>query len=134
VLFDCDGVLVDTERDGHRVAFNETFKLMGVPHEWDVPTYGRLLATGGGKERMTKYFNECKDQEPFKSITDAEEQQNFVRKLHKAKTELFQKMIEDGQMPLRPGVAQLVGACATVALEPEQCAAPDGAEPRAHNM
>ena len=29
VLFDCDGVLVDTERDGHRVAFNEAFKRKG---------------------------------------------------------------------------------------------------------
>lgn len=25
LLFDCDGVLVDTERDGHRISFNETF-------------------------------------------------------------------------------------------------------------
>jgi hypothetical protein len=46
LLFDCDGVLVDTERDGHRVAFNQAFKKMGLPHEWDVETYGRLLATG----------------------------------------------------------------------------------------
>ena len=26
LIFDCDGVLVDTERDGHRVAFNRAFK------------------------------------------------------------------------------------------------------------
>jgi len=25
IIFDCDGVLVDTERDGHRVAFNRAF-------------------------------------------------------------------------------------------------------------
>lgn len=25
LLFDCDGVLVDTERDGHRISFNDTF-------------------------------------------------------------------------------------------------------------
>lgn len=25
LLFDCDGVLVDTEKDGHRVSFNDTF-------------------------------------------------------------------------------------------------------------
>lgn len=25
LLFDCDGVLVDTEKDGHRISFNETF-------------------------------------------------------------------------------------------------------------
>ena len=27
--FDCDGVLVDTERDGHRISFNEAFKRKG---------------------------------------------------------------------------------------------------------
>lgn len=26
LLFDCDGVLVDTEKDGHRISFNDTFK------------------------------------------------------------------------------------------------------------
>lgn len=26
LLFDCDGVLVDTEKDGHRISFNETFQ------------------------------------------------------------------------------------------------------------
>lgn len=25
LLFDCDGVLVDTEKDGHRISFNDTF-------------------------------------------------------------------------------------------------------------
>ena len=96
--------------DQPAVAFNETFKKMGIPHEWDVETYGRLLATGGGKERMTKFFQECSNEEPFKSITDPEEQQELVKKLHKMKTETFQKMIENSQMPLRTGVEQFVGA------------------------
>lgn len=26
LLFDCDGVLVDTEKDGHRISFNQTFQ------------------------------------------------------------------------------------------------------------
>lgn len=30
LLFDCDGVLVDTERDGHRISFNQAFKKMGA--------------------------------------------------------------------------------------------------------
>jgi phosphoglycolate phosphatase-like HAD superfamily hydrolase len=109
LLFDCDGVLVDTEKDGHRVAFNAAFNQLGLPHEWDVETYGRLLSIGGGKERMTAYFNEHADAEPFKSITNLEEQQEFIKKVHKLKTGLFQAMIEEGVMPLRPGVASLVG-------------------------
>jgi len=49
-------VLVDTEKDGHRVSFNQAFKRRGLDHEWGVGLYGELLEIGGGKERMTKYF------------------------------------------------------------------------------
>lgn len=55
ILFDCDGVLVDTEKDGHRVSFNETFRRKGLACHWDVEKYGELVKIGGGKERMTKY-------------------------------------------------------------------------------
>lgn len=54
LLFDCDGVLADTEKDGHRVTFNQAFKQKGLKHEWGVELYGELLKIGGGKERMTK--------------------------------------------------------------------------------
>lgn len=30
---------------------------VGIGHEWDVDLYGKLLETGGGKERMTAYFS-----------------------------------------------------------------------------
>ena len=43
LIFDCDGVLVDTERDGHRVGFNRAFEQMGIDAEWDVELYGKLL-------------------------------------------------------------------------------------------
>jgi phosphoglycolate phosphatase-like HAD superfamily hydrolase len=59
LIFDCDGVLVDTERDGHRVAFNRAFEAAGIDAEWDVDLYGELLKIAGGKERMTHYFNEA---------------------------------------------------------------------------
>jgi len=36
LLFDCDGVLVDTEKDGHRVAFNRAFQEKGLGFEWSV--------------------------------------------------------------------------------------------------
>ena len=48
ILFDCDGVLCETERDGHRVTFNMTFKENGLDHDWDVDLYGELLKIGGG--------------------------------------------------------------------------------------
>ena len=56
LIFDCDGVLADTERDGHRVAFNRAFAARGLESRWDVPTYGELLKVAGGKERMRHWF------------------------------------------------------------------------------
>ena len=55
LLFDADGTLADTERDGHRVAFNQAFAAAGLDWHWDVPLYRELLAITGGKERMRHY-------------------------------------------------------------------------------
>ena len=102
LIFDCDGVLVDTERDGHRVAFNEAFSKKGLDAHWSVEQYGKLLKIAGGKERMRHYF---KDHGWPKHVVDHGE---FIKELHALKTELFMKIIEDGKLPLRPGVARLV--------------------------
>ncbi|KAM0940799.1 putative phosphoric monoester hydrolase [Dioscorea sansibarensis] len=106
LLFDCDGVLVDTEKDGHRVSFNDTFAEKELGVTWDVDLYGELLKIGGGKERMTAYFN--KTSWPGKAPKTEEERKDFVASLHKRKTELFMALIEKKQLPLRPGVARLI--------------------------
>uniref|UniRef100_A0A7S0QX16 Uncharacterized protein n=1 Tax=Pyramimonas obovata TaxID=1411642 RepID=A0A7S0QX16_9CHLO len=109
LLFDCDGVLVDTERDGHRVTFNQAFKEKGLTCEWGVEEYGELVKIGGGKERMTKYFSvDHPGEEPWVSLKTQEEQVEYVKNMHLLKTDLFSKMIESGALPLRPGVARLV--------------------------
>ena len=102
LIFDCDGVLVDTERDGHRVAFNQAFATKRLNIEWDVVLYGDLLEVAGGKERMRHYFNA--HQWPD-NITDKD---NYIKDLHKLKTECFMQIIESRQLSLRPGVARLV--------------------------
>ena len=51
---------------------------------------------------------ECESEEPFKSMTDKEQRQALVKELHLLKTNIFMKMVEDGMMPLRPGVKRLV--------------------------
>jgi predicted Zn-dependent protease len=56
ILFDCDGVLADTERDGHRISFNLAFKNNGIDEDWSEERYGKLLEVGGGKERMTAHW------------------------------------------------------------------------------
>ncbi len=102
LVFDCDGVLVDTERDGHRVAFNRAFAQIGLDTEWDVDLYGELLTISGGKERMRHYFDDCG------WPVDADERDEFIARLHKTKTDLFMQIIESGQLPLRSGVQRLV--------------------------
>jgi len=111
ILFDCDGVLCETERDGHRVTFNKTFKENGLDHVWDVELYGELLKIGGGKERMTHYFDTYakKDSEPWNSTKDPEERKKLVARFHKRKTEMFLEVVKAGELPLRPGVARLIG-------------------------
>lgn len=103
IIFDCDGVLVDTERDGHRVAFNQAFEAFGIDAEWSVDVYAELLLTAGGKERMRRYF----DTRGWPDLggRDADE---LIAELHSKKTELFMEIIRSGQLPLRPGVERLV--------------------------
>jgi HAD superfamily hydrolase (TIGR01509 family) len=102
LIFDCDGVLVDTERDGHRVAFNKAFQEKGFDFEWDIPLYGELLKIAGGKERMRHYF----DQNGWPA--EATDHDAFLKEMHLLKTNLFMNIIESGQLPLRPGVMRLV--------------------------
>lgn len=108
LLFDCDGVLADTERDAHRVAFNLAFEERGISDVWDEALYGKLLETGGGKERMTAYWNGLKTW-PDEVGEDADARQAMVKELHARKTALFMELVDSGQVPLRPGVARLVG-------------------------
>ncbi len=103
LIFDVDGTLADTERDGHRVAFNHAFKEHGIDWEWSVETYGKLLAVTGGKERIKFYINDfLQDFTPPEAIDD------FALKLHQSKTRHYLQMLEQGEIPLRTGVKRLL--------------------------
>jgi len=102
LIFDCDGVLAETERDGHRVAFNQAFAEKGFGIEWDGNLYKELLKIGGGKERMTHFFDRTS------WPCGAGDRDALIRELHERKTALYTRIIESGQLPLRPGVARLV--------------------------
>lgn len=115
VIFDCDGVLVDTERDGHRIAFNQAFQEVGIDSEWSVERYGELLTTGGGKERMTRHFDETG------WPVEAAARRDLVARLHKTKTDIFMRLIESGALPLRPGVARLIGSALDAGLHVAVC-------------
>lgn len=103
LIFDVDGTLADTERDGHRPAFNTAFAEAGLPWHWDVELYGELLAVTGGKERMRFY---CERHDPeFLTRPDADER---IKALHVAKTRHYLALLDEGRIPLRPGVAELI--------------------------
>ena len=103
LIFDCDGVLVDTERDGHRVAFNEAFARAGFDFSWDVELYGELLRVAGGKERMRHYF----DSQGWPDAA-GDDKVEFLAQMHQSKTAIFADLIATGKLPLRAGVLRLV--------------------------
>lgn len=107
LIFDCDGVLADTERDGHLPAFNLTFADAGVPIHWSQEEYGHLLAIGGGKERLATVFTPV-FVETARLPTDPQEQKELVAAWHKTKTAHYTAMVAAGVMPARPGIARIV--------------------------
>jgi HAD superfamily hydrolase (TIGR01509 family) len=115
LIFDCDGVLAETERDGHRVAFNETFAQKGYRFRWDVAVYKELVKVGGGKERM-KHFFASTSWPAGTSDRDA-----LIKELHQLKTDLYTRMIESGRLPLRPGVARLVDEAVAAGIKLAVC-------------
>ena len=100
IFFDQDGVIIDTERDGHRVSFNETFRDFGFDVDWDVEYYHELLQVGGGKERMKHHLHT----RGFGKDVKPEEEDELIKAMHKHKTSRFIELIESGKLPLRPGI------------------------------
>ncbi|MCB1874489.1 MAG: HAD family hydrolase [Chromatiales bacterium] len=103
LLFDVDGTLADTERDGHRVAFNQAFAEAGLDWEWSVDLYGELLSVTGGKERIRHYLDAYRPDVTLPANAD-----EFIRGLHQAKTRFYTEGLAGGTIPLRPGVRRLL--------------------------
>ena len=103
LIFDVDGTLADTERDGHRVAFNAAFREYGIDWDWDVELYGKLLAVTGGKERMRFCVSDFLGSDNLPDNFDA-----LVPELHAAKTRHYTELLASGAIPLRPGVERLL--------------------------
>jgi HAD superfamily hydrolase (TIGR01509 family) len=108
LIFDCDGVLADTERFGHLPAFNATFREFGLPVEWSEEEYARLLQVSGGKERiatlLTPAFVQAAGLPP-----DPTQQAAEVARWHQRKTEIYTEMVAGGRLPARPGIRRIIG-------------------------
>jgi HAD superfamily hydrolase (TIGR01509 family) len=105
LFFDLDGVIADTERYGHLVAFNRAFAEFSLGFFWDDETYHRLLQTGGGKERLAVYLSEIN----FARAEYQDDPSGFIKAVHARKTELFRELVSSGSIPLRPGIRRLMG-------------------------
>jgi HAD superfamily hydrolase (TIGR01509 family) len=103
LIFDVDGTLADTERDGHRVAFNQAFAEAGLNWDWNVTLYGELLSVTGGKERIRLYVEQY-----LKDFDVGGDIQAFAAKLHQRKTFFYLELLKTGAIPLRPGVETLI--------------------------
>lgn len=103
VLFDVDGTLADTERDGHRLAFNQAFNELKLDWQWDVDLYGVLLQITGGKERIRFYLENYAP-----SFLDRNNLDEWITQIHKVKTRHFLNLLKEGRIPLRPGIKHLL--------------------------
>jgi HAD superfamily hydrolase (TIGR01509 family) len=111
LIWDVDGTLAETERDGHRVAFNEAFATLGLPWRWDVARYGELLGVTGGRERLLHDMASRPD-----APADSAECDALARRLHAVKNEAYARIVADGRIALRPGVRELMDECAAAGV------------------
>lgn len=111
LIFDVDGTLAETERDAHRVAFNDTFAAYQLDWHWSDTLYGELLAVTGGKERMQFYLDQYRPDYPRPAhLTE------FIAELHQDKTRRYNTLIAQQQIPLRPGIQRLLAQARQMSL------------------
>jgi HAD superfamily hydrolase (TIGR01509 family) len=106
LIWDVDGTLAETERDGHRVAFNLTFAALGLDWRWDVPHYGELLRVTGGRERLLFDMAHRADAPTQPAARDA-----LARTLHQRKNAFYADIVAQGGISARPGVQRLIAEC-----------------------
>lgn len=103
LIFDVDGTMAETERDGHRVAFNQAFKAAGLPWYWSEGIYGVLLQVSGGKERIHFFIKKYSPPLPATQNLD-----QLIAEIHQAKTRYYTALLRAGQVSLRPGIQRLI--------------------------
>jgi HAD superfamily hydrolase (TIGR01509 family) len=106
LIFDCDGVLIDTEH-GHLRAFNEMWRQAGVPWSWTAAQYAAKLRISGGKERLNSLYDESAFRAAWPVPSCRKEWRQVVESWHRLKTQIFLQLVRSGQVQARPGVARI---------------------------
>jgi len=108
LLFDLDGTLAETESHGHRPAYNDAFRELGLSFRWSERLYKRLLERPSGKERLHHYLQRYEPELGEHAEAVSESQEAWVDHVHEVKSQHFNRRLKEGQVPLRPGVARLL--------------------------
>jgi HAD superfamily hydrolase (TIGR01509 family) len=111
LLWDVDGTLAETERDGHLVAFNRAFEALDLSWRWSESRYGELLGVAGGRERL---LHDLRTQ-PL-APTDSAQRVALAARIHRLKNKIYAGIVGAGALPLRPGVAELFEDCAAAGV------------------
>jgi HAD superfamily hydrolase (TIGR01509 family) len=111
LLWDVDGTLAETERDGHRMAFNRAFATMGLHWNWSEQRYGELLRVTGGRERLLADMAQRSD-----APAHAGEREALARELHRLKNQLYAEWVAAVQVPLRAGVREIIEEAASAGI------------------
>ena len=101
IILDFDGTVAETERFGHRVAYNHAFDELRLGWNWDEDIYRDLLTVAGGKERLRYYL----ERYHLERLSDASTS-DLIIEIHRAKIKHFARIAPT--IPLRPGLLRLV--------------------------
>jgi len=121
ILFDCDGVLADTERDGHRIALNMAMKEKGLKvgnqdMKCDEKAYGELLEIGRGRLKLLEFWKRHGwDQMDL----------DLAAEIYARKKEIFNELVAAQKIPLRPGVNYIVDEAIAAGIKLAVCSSSD---------
>lgn len=110
LIFDVDGTLANTERYGHLRAFNLAFSQFKLDWVWSGDLYHKLLKITGGQLRLKHYLKEYKPEFQHPDLD------GFVAEIHALKSKIYRRLINQGAVPLRLGVARLFGEAKAAGL------------------
>lgn len=108
LLIDVDGTLADTEGNGHRPAYNEAFRELGLGFRWNAELYRELLLQPSGRERLMFYLKHHRPELGPHAASICSDMQGFVERVHRLKSHYYQQLMSKGRIPLRPGMARLI--------------------------